>query len=181
VVCHPVIDGCMQLRSQHSLSPEQIAAVALRVHRLALELTGIKAPRSGLESKWSLYHSAAVAIVDNAAGEHQYTDERVHDPVVSQLRECVTAEADTGLREDEAYVVITLRDGQILGQHIEHAIGSIGHPMSDRDLERKFLALPEDVLSKAQVDALIEKCWQAARLDDVAVLARLAVPATAPK
>ena len=123
----------------------------------------------------------AVAIADNAAGEHQYTDERVHDPVVSQLRECVTAEADAGLREDEAYVAITLRDGQVLEQHIEHAIGSIGLPMSDRDLERKFLALAEDVLSKMQIDALIEKCWQVASLDDVAELVRLAVPAAAPK
>ena len=134
-----------------------------------------------MESKWSLYHSAAVAIIDNAAGEHQYADERVHDPVVSQLRECVTAEADTGLREDEAYVAITLRDGQVLEQHVEHAIGSIGHPMSDRDLERKFLALAEDVLSNAQIDALIEKCWRVASLDDVAVLARMAVPANASK
>lgn len=177
VVCHPVIDGCIQLRCQRSLSPGQIAVVALRVHPLALELTGIKTPRAGLESKWSLYHSAAVALVDGAAGEHQYTDGRVHDPVVSQLRECVTAEADAGLREDEAYVAITLRDGQVLAQHVEHAIGSSDRPMSDRDLERKFLALAADVLPKTQIDALIEKCWQVASLDDVAELARMAVPA----
>ncbi len=181
VVCHPVIDGCMQMHSQHSLSPEQVASVALRVHPLALELTGIKAPRGGLESKWSLYHSAAVAIVDNAAGEHQYADERVHDPVISQMRECVTAEADSGLREDEAFIAITLRDGRILEQHVEHAIGSIGHPMSDRDLERKFFALAEDVLSNAQIGALIEKCWRLASLDDAAELARMAVPATTPR
>ncbi len=177
VVCHPVIDGCVQLRSQRSLSPGQIAAVALRVHPLVLKLTGIKAPQNGLESKWSLYHSAAAAIVDGAAGEHQYTDERVHDPVVSQVRERVTAEADASLREDEAYVTITLRDGQIVEQHVEHALGSIDRPMSDRDLERKFLALAEDVLPRARIDALIEKCWQAAGLDDVAELARMAVPA----
>jgi 2-methylcitrate dehydratase PrpD len=177
VVCHPVIDGCIQLRCQRSLSPGQIAVIALRVHPLALELTGIKTPRAGLESKWSLYHSAAVALVDGAAGEHQYTDGRVHDPVVSQLRECVTAEADAGLREDEAYVAITLRDGQVLARHVEHALGSSGRPMSDRDLERKFLALAADVLPGTQIDALIEKCWQVASLDDVAELARMAVPA----
>lgn len=181
VVCHPVIDGCIQLCRQHSLRPEQIAAVVLRVHPLALELTGIKTPRNGLESKWSLYHSAAVAIIDNAAGEQQYTDERVHDPVVSKLRERVTAEADTDLREDEAYVTVTLRAGRVLEQHIEHVIGSVGHPMSDRDLERKFLALAEDVLSTTQTVALLESCWQVARLDDVAELVRLAVPAAAPK
>ena len=181
VVCHPVIDGCIRLRGRHALSSGRIAAVALQVHPLALELTGIKTPRSGLESKWSLYHSAAVALVDGTAGEHQYTDERVHDPAVSQLRELVTAEADAGLREDEAHVAITGRDGKLLEQHVDHAIGSVGHPMTDSDLERKFLALAEDVLSKTQIDALIGKCWQVASLDDVAELVRMAVPASAPK
>ncbi len=176
VVCHPVIDGCIQLRNAHALGPAQIAAVALRVHPLAMKLTGIQAPRSGLESKWSIYHSAAVAIADGAAGEHQYTDERVHDPVITQLRACVTPEIDAGLRDDEAHVAITLRDGRVLEQHIEHAMGSIDHPMSDRDLERKFHALAAEVLPAAQSDALLEKCWQVASLDDVAELVRMAVP-----
>jgi len=176
VVCHPVIDGCIQLRNAHGLAPAQIATVELRVHPLAMKLTGIKAPRSGLESKWSLYHSAAVAIADGAAGEHQYTDERVHDRVIKQLRECVTAEVDAGLRDDEAHVAITLCDGRVLEQHVEHAIGSIDRPMSDRDLERKFLALAADVLPQAQIDALLGKCWQVADLDDVAELARMAAP-----
>ncbi len=177
VVCHPAIDGCLHLRSQDSLGPGQISAVALRVHPLALKLTGIKVPQCGLESKWSLYHSAAAALVDGAAGEHQYTDERVRDPVVSRLRECIAAEADPGLREDEAYVAITLRDGRILQQHVEHALGSIDHPLSDRELECKFLALAEGVLPQAQINALIERCWRVASLDDVADLARMAVPA----
>lgn len=98
VVCHPVIDGLIQLRGQRPLDPGLIAAVALRVHPRALKLTGIKAPCNGLQSKWSIYHAAAVALVDGAAGEHQYTDGRVHDPLVGQLRERVTAAADAGLR-----------------------------------------------------------------------------------
>jgi len=79
VVCHPAIDGCIRLREAHSLKPEAVASVTLRVHPLALTLTGIREPQGGLESKWSLFHSAAVAICDGAAGERQYTDERVRD------------------------------------------------------------------------------------------------------
>ena len=176
VVCHPVIDGCIQLRDSYSLKPGEIAAVALRVHPLALKLTGIKAPRGGLESKWSIYHSAAAAICDGAAGEHQYTDERVRDPLVARLRERISVGVDASMREDEAHVAIALADGRVLERHVEHAIGSAGNPMSDGDLEDKFRSLAEGVLPPAQTDALIEKCWSVATLADVAEIARMAVP-----
>jgi 2-methylcitrate dehydratase PrpD len=176
VVCHPVIDGCIQLRERHSLKPEQIAAVGLRVHTLALKLTGIRAPEAGLESKWSVYHSAAVAICDGAAGERQYADERVRDPAVKRLRERVTAVDDSSLREDEAHVAITLVDGRIIERHIEHVIGSVENPMSNQDLEDKFHGLADGVLPAAQIHALLEKCWMLATLSDVAEIARMAIP-----
>jgi len=126
--------------------------------------------------KWSIYHSAAVAICDGAAGEHQYTDERVRDPEVQRLRERISVQADASLREDEADVAITLADGKVLERHVEHAIGSAGNPMSDRDLEDKFRGLADGALPPAQTDALIEKCWSVATLSDVAEIARMAVP-----
>jgi len=176
VVCHPVIDGCIQLRAGHSLDANQISKVTLRVHPLALKLTGIKVPRGGLESKWSIYHSAAVALCDGAAGKRQYTDERVFDRIVGGLRGRVTAAADPGLREDEAHVAIALGDGRLLELHIEHATGSADNPMSDRDLDRKFIEMAADVLPRHRTRELIEKCWAVAQLADVGELARLAVP-----
>ena len=41
--------------------------VDLKVHPLVLELTGKKSPQSGLESKFSVYHAVAVALVRGAA------------------------------------------------------------------------------------------------------------------
>jgi len=176
VVAHPVIDGCIGLRAEYSLKPDEIASVALRVHPLALKLTGVREPGSGLESKWSLYHSAAVALCDGAAGEQQYTDGRVRDPAVARLRERVTAEPDPAIREDEAHVAIVLRDGRRIERHVEHALGSTANPMSDRELERKFRALAEEALTPDAIEALIDECWAVERLADVAELMRLAVP-----
>jgi len=176
VVCHPVIDGCLVLRNDHGVTPDRIAAVAVRVHPLALKLTGIRAPRGGLESKWSLYHSAAVVFCDGVAGEEQYTDARVFDKQVAAVRERVTAEADAGLREDEAWIAVTLTDGRRIDIHIEHALGSVDNPMSDRDLERKFIGLAGDTLPAGRAEQLLAQCWAINKLDDAAQLARLAVP-----
>jgi len=176
VVCHPVIDGCLQLRGSPPLDPARIASVALRVHPLALKLTGIKVPKGGLESKWSIYHSAAVALVDGIAGERQYTDELVFDPRVAALRERISAEPDSELREDEACVTLTTDSGKVFECHIQHALGSTDNPMSDQDLERKFIDLVADTLPQSQTRKLIDRCWALAELPDAAELARLAAP-----
>jgi 2-methylcitrate dehydratase PrpD len=76
---------------------------------LVLELTGKRTPRVGLEGKFSVYHSAAVAILDGAAGERQYSDSTVRNPKVIALRDRVSAEADASIRDDEAYVKIRLK------------------------------------------------------------------------
>jgi 2-methylcitrate dehydratase PrpD len=176
VVVHPAIDGCIQLREAHSLASVGVAAVALRVHPLALKLAGIREPRGGLESKWSIYHSAAVALRDGAAGERQYTDERVRDPAVVRLRERVSAQADASLRDDEARVTVLLADGRTVERHIDHAAGSAANPLSDRALDAKFRALAEGALPGERADTLLAKCRCVADLGNVAELARLAVP-----
>ena len=174
VVCHPVIDGCIKLRDRRGVELAAIARVDLRVHPLALELTGIREPRGGLESKWSIYHSAAVAIRDGSAGEEQYTDERVRDPDVAALRAKVHASADASLRDDEAHVAIALVNGSALEEHVEHATGSADNPLSDHGLEQKFRALADGVLPQARVETLIATCWRVDELSDATELARLA-------
>ena len=176
VVIHPAIDGCLELRSARGLAPAAIEAIDLQVHPLVLELTGKKTPTSGLEGKFSVYHSCAVAIVDGAAGPAQYSDARVADPTVVALREKVRAEIDPALAEDAARVRVRLKDGRALDCAVEHALGSRGRPMSDSDLEAKFRDLAAGALDRDSVEALIGACWSLDRSDDAAELARLARP-----
>jgi len=178
VVCHPVIDACIELSAELACNPTEIESISMRVHPLALKLTGIQNPASGLESKWSIYHSAAAAFVDRVAGERQYTDERVNDPIVSALRARVSAKADNALADDAARVRITLRDGRNVEAYIEHATGSAARPMSDAALERKFEMLADGVLPDAQAAALLATCWKIETLENVADLLRLSVPGT---
>ena len=63
LVAHAVIDGCLQLRRDFNLKAADIKRISATVNPLVLELTAKKEPRSGLESKFSVYHALAVAIV----------------------------------------------------------------------------------------------------------------------
>ncbi len=55
---------------------------------------------------------------------------------------------------------IELSDGRVLRKRIEHAIGSLEKPMSDKDLERKFTDLAEGILPTQQTARIIETCWK---------------------
>jgi 2-methylcitrate dehydratase PrpD len=176
VVAHPAIEACMRLRAEHGVRAGEVEAIELTVHPKALLLAGIESPASGLKSKWSLHHSAAVALVDGAAGEQQYSDARVHDPVIAALRQRVAARADARLTEVEAHATCRLRDGRVVTHHVEKVIGSSERPMSDRDLEVKVVGLCEGILPPHRTRALIETCWDLPALADAAAIPRAAVP-----
>jgi 2-methylcitrate dehydratase PrpD len=146
IVIHPSIDACVQLRELHRLEPADIAQVTIRVHSLVLELTGKKTPTTGLEAKFSVYHSCAVGLLYGRAGEHEYTDEVVNRPEVTALRARVEAIVDD--RIDEAAVDITIRTtaGRELKLFVEHAIGSLERPMTNAQLRAKFVGQSEPIL-----------------------------------
>ena len=176
IVIHPIIDACIQLRNEHGLRAEDIESIEAKVHPLVLELTGKKTPQAGLEGKFSVYHSAAVAVIHGAAGEAEYGDAVVRDPQVIALRDRVTAIAENGLHEDQTRVAIRLKNGKTLEKRIDHAIGSLDRPMSDADLEAKFRALANGILPTAQIDRLIGACRGVEKLADAGELARASVP-----
>ena len=176
IVEHPAIDAAIQLRNENHLAPEQIASVELKVHPLVLELTGKKTPQTGLEGKFSIYHSVAVAFVEGAAGEKQYSDRAVHDPRVLALRSKVTATIDPAIKPEQVDMTVRLTDGRTLHRYVEHAIGSVEVPMSDAQLEAKFSDLAEGILPAGQARKLIEACWKVESLPGAAAIAGLAVP-----
>jgi 2-methylcitrate dehydratase PrpD len=155
VVIHPAIDGCVQLRDMHRLRPDDIARIDLDVHPLVLELTGVKAPRTGLEAKFSVYHACAAGMLFGRAGEAEFSDALVVRGDVTALRDRIHATVDASIAEDAAGVTVTLTDGRTLHVFVAHAIGSLDRPMSDADLERKFHDLVDPVLDTTRARDLV--------------------------
>lgn len=174
VVIHPALDAALQLRAENRLTADQIGRIELHVHPLVLELTGKKTPQSGLETKFSVYHAVAAAMVYGKAGEPAFSDRAARDRAVIALRDRVTAMVDRNIAEDQVRMAVFLKDGRRLDKFIEHAVGSAKNPMSDAQLEAKFKGLTQGMLPPGRVDQLIEFCWNVEQAPDAAGLARLA-------
>ncbi|HEX2929707.1 MAG TPA: MmgE/PrpD family protein, partial [Candidatus Binatia bacterium] len=172
VVQHPAIDAVLTIRSQADIDPTRIEAIELRVNPLVVSVTGVEAPDTGLQSKFSVYHSAAVALIDGAARIPQYTDERADDPAVIALRQKIKVTVDESLRSDQAEAVV-LTNGVRHRTFVEHASGTADNPMSDAEIEAKFLANAAPVIGSDRAQRAGDSVQRLDRLADVRELIQL--------
>ena len=142
IVMHPVIDGAIQLSNEtvsKGLSIDDIKTVELRVNPEVLILTGKTAPQTGLEGKFSIYHAAAVGLLYGEATPSQFTDAVVKNATVVDMRSKVNVTEDKAVPRAAAYVSLEFNDGTKLEKHIEHAKGSIENPLTEAELQKKFM------------------------------------------
>jgi 2-methylcitrate dehydratase PrpD len=139
------------IRNRDAIDAAAVSEMSLRVNPLVLSITGVVEPSTGLQSKFSTVHSAAVALLDGAAGTAQYADAKATDPAVAALRRKVKAVADETLRKDEAHATITA-GGRRHEIHVMHASGTADNPMSNTAIEAKFLANAEPVIGRERAE-----------------------------
>ena len=139
-----------------------------------MQLTSKKSPQTGLEGKFSIYHAASVALVEGAGGIDQFSDRAVSDRTISSLRDRVSTVVDSSLKEDQVRITLSTKQGRRIEKFVEHAVGSLENPMSDKDLEVKFTGLANGVLTADRQRKLMDLCWNVESLPKVAVIAEAA-------
>jgi len=143
---HPYIDCAIAMRD-HGISADDIARIECRttdaiVHRLWEPLAAKHAPRNGYAGKFSIPYSMAVAFYDRAAGFEQYRDERVSEPRILALAAKVHYTVDPHDPYPNEYTGdarVVLKNGEELYFEQAHFRGGVHEPLSDAELERKFL------------------------------------------
>lgn len=174
IVIHPTIDGCQRIREEIGDKVKSIAAVHLTAHPLVLELTGKTNPRTGLEGKFSVYHAAACALLYGDGSPTAFTDEMVNKSDIVQLRDRVKATADPACHEASVDIEATFEDGSHMHKRIERAIGSSERPLSDEQLDAKFVNQCELVVGAEQARRILDVSRAIESLGDAAEAARAA-------
>ena len=137
-VFHAVIDAALELRGR--LGPAAaIAEVVVSGNQLLLD-RGDRIVATPRDAQVSLQHAAAVGLLRGRAGVEDFGPAAVSDPALAALRDRVRGELDASLPTGAARVTATTADGRPQCVTVLHARGSPGAPMSDADLEAKFLS-----------------------------------------
>lgn len=172
VVNHAPIDACLRLLREPGFDSGDVAQLDLRVHPLCVKLADRPSPRHRLEALVSVQHWAAASLVYGKANLDQGAAECVENPAVVALRGKVRIEADPGLASDAAVVSARMTDGRDLTVSVEHCIGSHERPMTDAELDDKFMAQAVLLLPAAISRELLATCRNVMESGDVGSIAR---------
>ena len=167
---HDSIEAANQLCAEEGVAPEAIEAVTVKVPAGHLGVCNIQAPATGLECKFSLRMTTALALCgEDTFQDGLFSDATARRPDLVAMRERVTIDPSQTGRG--CVVTVRLKDGRELSR-----TGDVSQPLRDLEaqqakLERKFRHLATAALGEAGVEEAIELCRA---LDAQPNLARLA-------
>jgi 2-methylcitrate dehydratase PrpD len=170
VVLHPLIDAMIEVSRKTARPAAEVERVEVSVHPDVIRITGVDQPGSGLMSKFSANHAAAVAYIDRAAGVAQFTNERSADAAVQALRRLIVVKPVASLRLDQSAATVRTKAGAMFEARIEHATGTVSNPLSDQQLREKFIGNAEAVIGAARARSVADMI---ARLDTLADIGEL--------
>lgn len=175
VVVNPVIDCCLALRELEGLVPGQIEQVLISGNALLAQRADRPDVATGREAQVSAQHSAAVTLLFGKPNLHSFTDSCVQDPDVRALRGRITLNVDLGLGVEAARVSVRSASGREHQIEVEHARGGSKKPLSDAELEEKFLLLASAWAPGRDMRPLIDRVWTLDRLANAAEILALVV------
>jgi 2-methylcitrate dehydratase PrpD len=180
---HAPIEAALAVRRQSAFALDRVRRVTLRVVHDADRMCNIVAPRTGLESKFSLRQTIAMALSDvDTAGLANYSEAIAARPDLVALREKI----DVDLRRDRdvggpwgqtyAEVDVELTDGRVLTAAYDSGIPATDLDAQERKLLTKFHALVVPVLGEARSRELAVATLALESATDLDAITRLAIP-----
>ena len=154
---HPLIDGVLALRAEHSVRPEDVARIRLGVLAagaglIAEPIERKREPANVVDAQFSAPFGAAVALVHGRAGLAEHSDAALGDVRVRRLMSVTDCVRDPSL--DSEYpakwagsVELVLRDGRTVRTRIDHALGEPENPVPRAALVERFVELAGAVIA----------------------------------
>ena len=164
--------------TENDLKPEDIASVRIKASpREALHTTTAskKWPRNAESADHSSFYGNALAIKERHFGPEAFDEKKYSDPVILDLIEKITVEADKTLPHRGGGSVITTVDGSVFEKIVSRPHGVDDDPLSDAEIEDKFRRLTAKRMAQAQVDRVIDTVWNVEKLENMVELASLTV------
>jgi 2-methylcitrate dehydratase PrpD len=157
------IDAMLAIREQ-GIAAQQIESIEVDTYKTALDVTGNFEPRTAFEAKFSLPYVVAHGLLYGAVRLNAFEPQRLEDIAIRALMGKTKLDADPELTAKfpnvrAARVKVTLRDGRVIEQFAPCRKGDPEAPLTDADLNDKFLELASPVIGEAPARGLLEQLW----------------------
>jgi 2-methylcitrate dehydratase PrpD len=157
------IDGALALKKKMGVATNDIERVEVGTYKAALDVAGYEQPRTAAEARFSLKYVVATALMHGNVRLAAFEPARMADEATRAFMRKISVSVDQALdatfpRQRAARVSITAR-----GRSAEHLqptrIGDPDAPLSDAQLEEKYLELAVPVVGEKRARQLLESLW----------------------
>ena len=160
----PSIDGVLHLMQHHKLQPKDVRKITLATYKAGLDIIDNATPEGEYQAKFSLQYTVAHAAVYGSVRLNAFLPDRLQDAEVRAMMQKVVCVADPELSKGypgqrAAQVDIETVDGRKLAHFQPYRKGDPEMPLTDEELNGKFMELAEPVLGDIGAKRLLEQLW----------------------
>ncbi len=174
------IDAILHLVRRHNIGADDVGEVECRTSPHTPTVLIHSRPQTALEGKFSLQYCMAIAIVDREVGLGQFTDDKVQNAQIQKLitkvrythpPEIGSASADS--MRGRVEVAVRLKNGTEFSKPVEAAKGDPRNPLSQEEMESKFLDCARLVFSPQDARRCLDNILQLEHIRDISELMKL--------
>src|SRR5690349_12979352 len=178
---HAPISAVLDLVKDNDLHPDNVEKIQIRSLARAADILSDPSkydPHTKETADHSLPYVIAAALVDRQVTPVQFTMEKIMDPNIRAQLKKVEVVADPEIERvfpalQRVIVNITTTDGKTHSKQLDYPKGDPRNPLTDAEIEEKFAALAEGVLSPKAQQKLKDAIWGLEKLGSVSKLMAL--------
>jgi 2-methylcitrate dehydratase len=178
---HTPISAVLDLIKTNDLKPDQVDKVQIRSLARAADILSDPSkydPHTKETADHSLPYVIAVAIVDRQVTPAQFEMKKIMDPAIRAQLKKVEVVADPEIEKvfpalQRVVVNITTIEGRTFSKQLDYPKGDPRNPLTDAEVEEKFAALADSVLSAGARKKLIDAIWSLEKVGSVSKLMSL--------
>ena len=178
---HTPISAVLDLVKTNDLRPEQVQQIQIRSLARAADILSDPSkydPRTKETADHSLPYVIAAALVERQVTPVQFTMEKILDPRIREQLKKVEVVADPEIEKvfpalQRVIVNIHTNEGRVFSKQLDYPKGDPRNPLTDQEIEEKFAALADGVLSQPAQKRMKEAVWNLERVGSVSELMAL--------
>ena len=178
---HAPISAVLDVVKKNDLHPDQVTKIQVRSLARAADILSDPSkydPHTKETADHSLPYVIAAALVDRQVTPAQFELAKIMDPTIRAQLQKVEVVADPEIEKvfpalQRVIVTITTTDGRSLTEQLDYPKGDPRNPLTDQEIEEKFAALAEGVLSPQAQRKLKDAIWNLEKLSSVSNLMAL--------
>ncbi|MFO7970965.1 MAG: MmgE/PrpD family protein, partial [Desulfobacterales bacterium] len=170
---HPGIDAALEITQMSQYDARKIERVEAYLHDLADQILNHRKPVTGLEAKFSIEGSLALALLDGYVSSKSFHDEKVQTDSIQSMIARVVRKVDScgASTEPKGFGPTTVKvyfgGGNVLEATVEKAKGTPENPLAPNEVREKYIDCCTGILPEKAIEASLSLLKNMEDLDDI--------------